>query len=324
MSYLVKVHFQNSNKHYNFSSDIEGLEVGNKVVVETIKGIELATVVTKPVDIEQYKGEIELKPISRIATGEDLLAYINNQKRAVSAAKIFVAEQSKLKLDMRLLQTEYTLDATKVIFTYSAADRVDFRELLKVLSSKLKVKIELKQIAPRDRAQLVGGVGMCGLPLCCSTFLNEFDRISLNRAKNQMLSINIPKLSGQCGSLLCCLKFEDDIYTEEKKNFPALNTKLKVNDKEYKLTGYNILSRTCKLEGEENIINLSLDEVNKILNGVPEEKEEKEQKEQKDHKDQKKHKDGKDHKHGKDNKNNKKFHKNNKHKVNNNKNKNNG
>ena len=194
-----------------------------------------------------------------------MLAFQNNIQKATGAAKIFVIESEKLNLDMKLLTTEYTLDSTKVIFTYAAADRVDFRELLKVLSSKLKVRIELKQIAPRDRAQLVGGLGPCGLPLCCATFLGEFDGISLNRAKNQLLSINIPKLSGQCGKLMCCLKYEDDYYTEQKKLFPELNTKITYNNIEYKITSYNVLSKNVKLESEENIVTISLDEVNKIL-----------------------------------------------------------
>jgi hypothetical protein len=185
---------------------------------------------------------------------------------------------------MKLLTTEYTLDSTKVIFTYAAADRVDFRELLKILSSKLKVRIELKQIAPRDRAQLVGGLGPCGLPLCCATFLGEFDGISLNRAKNQLLSINIPKLSGQCGKLMCCLKYEDDYYTEEKKLFPEINTKIKYNNIEYKITSYNVLSKNVRLEAEDNVVTISLDEVNKILyhKEIPVEKDNKKQKKNKD------------------------------------------
>lgn len=265
MAYLVKVNFTNSNKHYNFSSEIDDLSIGDKVVVETIKGVEIATICSKQVPIEEYNGTIELKPILRRATGQDLLAFQNNIQKATGAAKIFVIESEKLNLDMKLLTTEYTLDSTKVIFTYAAADRVDFRELLKVLSSKLKVRIELKQIAPRDRAQLVGGLGPCGLPLCCATFLGEFDGISLNRAKNQLLSINIPKLSGQCGKLMCCLKYEDDYYTEQKKLFPELNTKITYNNIEYKITSYNVLSKNVKLESEENIVTISLDEVNKIL-----------------------------------------------------------
>ena len=265
MAYLVKVNFFNSNKHYNFSSEIDDLQIGDKVVVETIKGVEIATVCSRQIPIEEYNGTIELKPIVRRATGQDLLAFDNNIQKSAGAAKIFIIESQKLNLDMKLLTTEYTLDSTKVVFTYAAADRVDFRELLKVLSSKLKVRIELKQIAPRDRAQLVGGLGPCGLPLCCATFLGEFDGISLNRAKNQLLSINIPKLSGQCGKLMCCLKYEDDYYTEQKKLFPNLNTKIVYNGIEYKITSYNVLSKNVKLEAEDSIVTITLDEVNKIL-----------------------------------------------------------
>ena len=265
MAYLVKVNFFNSNKHYNFSSEIDDLQIGDKVVVETIKGVEIATVCSRQIPIEEYNGTIELKPIVRRATGQDLLAFDNNIQKSAGAAKIFILESQKLNLDMKLLTTEYTLDSTKVVFTYAAADRVDFRELLKVLSSKLKVRIELKQIAPRDRAQLVCGLGPCGLPLCCATFLGEFDGISLNRAKNQLLSINIPKLSGQCGKLMCCLKYEDDYYTEQKKLFPDLNTKIVYNGIEYKITSYNVLSKNVKLEAEDSIVTITLDEVNKIL-----------------------------------------------------------
>lgn len=283
MAYLVKVNFLNSNKHYNFSSEIEDLQIGDKVVVETIKGVEIATVCSKQLPIEEYNGTIELKPILRTATGQDLLAFDNNIQKAAGAAKIFVIESQKLGLDMKLLTTEYTLDSTKVIFTYASTDRVDFRELLKVLSSKLKVRIELKQIAPRDRAQLVGGLGPCGLPLCCATFLGEFDGISLNRAKNQLLSINIPKLSGQCGKLMCCLKYEDDYYTEQKKLFPDLNTKITYNGIEYKITSYNVLSKNVKLEAEDNIVTISLDEVNKILyhKDIPEKEQKKNKKDKK-------------------------------------------
>ena len=134
MAYLVKINFTNSNKHYNFSSEIEDLEIGDKVIVETIKGVELATVCSKQVPVEEYDGQFELKPILRRATGQDLLLFQSNLQKANGAAKIFVIESQKLNLDMKLLTTEYTLDSTKVIFTYAAADRVDFRELLKILS----------------------------------------------------------------------------------------------------------------------------------------------------------------------------------------------
>ena len=159
---------------------------------------------------------------------------------------------------MNLLSCEYTLDKAKVIFTYVADERVDFRELLKTLASKLHTRIELRQIGSRDKAKLVGGIGMCGLPLCCSTFLNEFDGISITRAKNQMLSINIPKLSGHCGKLLCCLKYEDDAYTELKEKFPPLGAKVFIDKVQYTVSSINVISNIVRVDSEENTMFLDL------------------------------------------------------------------
>ena len=164
---------------------------------------------------------------------------------------------------MNLISCEYTLDKSKVLFSYLADDRVDFRELLKVLASKLHTRIELRQIGSRDKAKMIGGLGICGLPLCCSTFLNEFDGISINRAKNQMLAINIPKLSGQCGKLICCLKYEDDAYTEERKRFPDLGSKVFIDKVEFTVTNINIISNVVKVENPDDIKFLPLDEFNK-------------------------------------------------------------
>ena len=146
---------------------------------------------------------------------------------------------------------------------YVSDDRVDFRELLKELASVFKCRIELRQIGPRDKAKLVGGLGSCGLPLCCSSFLGEFDGVSINMAKNQMLAINIEKISGACGRLMCCLKFEDDIYTQEKKRFPKIGTKVIYEDKLYKVTSINILSDTIKIEGEGTVLFVDLKDIKK-------------------------------------------------------------
>ena len=168
---------------------------------------------------------------------------------------------------MNLISCEYTLDKSKVIFSYLADDRVDFRELLKVLASRLRTRIELRQIGSRDKAKMIGGLGICGLPLCCSTFLNEFDGISINRAKNQMLAINIPKLSGQCGKLICCLKYEDDAYSEERKKYPELGSRHFIDKVEYTVTSINILSRVVKIENDEDIKFLPLDDFYKQVGG---------------------------------------------------------
>ena len=166
---------------------------------------------------------------------------------------------------MRLITCEYTLDRSKVIFSYLADNRVDFRELLKVLAAQLHCRIELRQIGTRDKAKIVGGIGICGLPLCCSTFLNEFDGISINRAKNQMLSLNIPKLSGHCGKLICCLKYEDDAYTELKEGYPRLGTRIIYNNEQFKITSMNVLTRQIKLENSETVVFVDLDVVKKCM-----------------------------------------------------------
>ena len=161
---------------------------------------------------------------------------------------------------MNLISCEYNLDKSKVIFSYVADERGDFRELLKALASRLHTRIELRQIGSRDKAKLIGGIGLCGLPLCCATYLNEFDGISINRAKNQMLAINIPKLSGQCGKLMCCLKYEDDAYSDLKKDFPDIGAKVFVDKVQYEVTSINVISRMVKIDNEDDSKFLSLED----------------------------------------------------------------
>ena len=259
-THFVGVKFLNTPRAYFFGiKDIE-LKPEDKVVVETVRGIELGTIAIEPMAIDKYSNSLLLKPVLRKATDTDIKLAEINQKDAVFALEICEAEVNKLGLDMNLISCEYTLDKSKVLFSYLADDRVDFRELLKVLASKLHTRIELRQIGSRDKAKMIGGLGSCGLPLCCSTFLNEFDGISINRAKNQMLAINIPKLSGQCGKLICCLKYEDDAYTEERKKYPDLGSKYFIDKVEYTVTGVNILSSVVKIENEDDIKFMPLEE----------------------------------------------------------------
>ena len=220
---FVGVKFFNTPRAYFFGvKDDEVFKLGDKVIVETMRGLELGEIAIESMSIDKYESELGLKPILRRASSVDEKIFASNLKDAEVALEIGKRESEKLGLDMNFISCEYTLDKTKVIFSYVADERVDFRELLKILASQLHTRIELRQIGSRDKAKLIGGVGICGLPLCCSTFLNEFDGISINRAKNQMLAINIPKLSGHCGKLICCLKYEYDVYSEEIKNFPEL------------------------------------------------------------------------------------------------------
>ena len=269
---FVGVKFLNTPRAYFFGINDLNVSLGDKVVVETMRGLELGEVAIAPIDMEKYDSDLGLKPILRIATDVDIKMHEANLKDARFAIDICESEVKKLNLNMRLISCEYTLDKAKVLFSYIADDRVDFRELLKVLASRLHTRIELRQIGARDKAKAIGGLGVCGLPLCCSTFLNEFDGISITRAKNQMLAINIPKLSGQCGKLVCCLKFEDDAYTDLRKEFPEVGTKVWLDKKEYTITSINVISRDIKLENEDGFQLIKLEDLLKqtrIRKGKP-------------------------------------------------------
>ncbi len=264
-TYFVGIRFNNTGKSYFFYSTDGGLKLGESVIVETIRGLELGYVATLPQPIDQYHLSLELKPILRSASEGDVRQHEENIARAKEALVYCAQEISRLGLKMNLTSCEYTLDRSKAIFSYLADDRVDFRELLKILAGHLHMRIELRQIGTRDKAKLVGGIGICGLPLCCSSFLNEFDGISISRAKNQLLSLNIPKLSGHCGKLICCLKYEDDAYTELRKDFPKVGQRLVYEGEQYRITSMNVLTRIVKLENPNNVHFLPLEDVKKIL-----------------------------------------------------------
>ena len=263
-THFVGVKFLNTPRAYFFGIKDLDLKLDDKVVVETVRGIELGSIAIEPLSIDKYSNGLLLKPVLRKATDTDIKLADINAKDAKAALEICEAEVKKLSLDMNLISCEYTLDKSKVLFSYLADDRVDFRELLKVLAAKLHTRIELRQIGSRDKAKMIGGLGSCGLPLCCSTFLNEFDGISINRAKNQMLAINIPKLSGQCGKLICCLKYEDDCYTEERKKYPELGSRFFIDKVEYTVTSVNILSSVVKIENEDDVKFLPLEDFSKL------------------------------------------------------------
>ena len=260
---LALIRFNNVGKSYYFSTDLE-LYKGARVVVETIRGLELGELVSDLKDISEFNLYTELKRIKRSANRADIELYAYNQAKAEKSLEICKEIVKQYKLDMHLVSCEYTLDASKVIFMYTSETRVDFRELLKELASVFKCRIELRQIGPRDKSKIVGGLGSCGLPLCCSSFLGEFDGVSINMAKNQMLAINIDKISGACGRLLCCLKYEDDTYTKEKQRFPKIGSRVKYDNKIVKVTGLNVISDLVKIEHDGNISFVPLSEI-KIL-----------------------------------------------------------
>ena len=268
--FVYGISFKKALQTYFFGSEDDTLKVHDKVVVETVRGLELGEVKVGIKKVEEVQISTALKPILRKANEEDLVNFAKNEENAAKAEETFTSCVKEQKLDMHLVSAEYTLDGTKVIFTYIADERVDFRELLKVLASKLHCRIELRQIGARDRAKAIGGLGPCGLPLCCSTFLSDFEGISINMAKNQLLALNISKLSGQCGKLVCCLKYEDSLYSKLRVGLPRLGQRCKYKDEDFKITSMNVLSKTMKLENKENSVFITFEEYFKeVSNATP-------------------------------------------------------
>ncbi len=259
-TYVAYVHFKDT-RAYSFKSESNDYRIGDKVIVETIRGNELGSIAKEGIPMDEYNKDMPLKPLLRRASKEELAKYMENFEKAKEALVLCAEEIRKLKLDMNLIEAEYTLDRSKLIFTYAAEDRVDFRELLKCLASDFHCRIELKQVGTRIKAKMVGGLGQCGRELCCSKFMNDFEMVSINMAKNQLLALNIQKLSGQCGKLKCCLKFEDEQYKELRKGLPKLNSKVVYEGKTYRLSSMNVIVRQAKIENREDVKFLSFDEL---------------------------------------------------------------
>jgi len=260
----ISVKFETTNKTYTFSTKEENIKDNDAVVVETMRGLEFAKVVGNP--FEESNVSMEVKPIVRLATKDDEKQFEENKKDAEEAKKTCQEESDKLNLGMNIISAEYTLDRSKITFIYLADDRVDFRELLKVLASIFHCRIDLRQVGTRDKAKMVSGVGVCGRELCCAKFLGDFDRISINMAKNQLLALNVQKLSGQCGNLMCCLKYEDEAYKDIRKNLPKLNSFVEYEKEKFRITSMNVIAKNCKLENSEHAIFISLDDL--LKNGV--------------------------------------------------------
>lgn len=255
--FVVGVKFKRTKKAYSFGSDDETIALGDHVVVETVRGIELGEVVSELRLFDSENSSLVLKPVIRKATEKDHQEYEQNRELAKEAMTKCAKAIESLQLDMHLIDAEFTLDRSKVIFVYVSDERVDFRELLKELTTMFKCRIELRQIGPRDKAKMVGGLGSCGMETCCSRFLNDFEVVSINMAKNQLLALNIQKLSGQCGKLLCCLKYEDKQYKELREGLPKLNSQITYKGKQYRITSMNVLTKQAKIENREDIQFLS-------------------------------------------------------------------
>ncbi len=212
MALVIGVRFRDNGKIYYFACDKLDVDVGKNVIVETARGVEYGRVVLGKRNIETEKIVSSLKPVIRIATPEDDFIHENNKQKSREAFAICVEKIKKHNLNMKLIDCEYTFDNNKVLFYFTADGRIDFRDLVKDLASVFKTRIELRQIGVRDETKMMGGIGICGRPLCCNTYLSEFIPVSIKMAKEQNLSLNPTKISGVCGRLMCCLKYEQDTY----------------------------------------------------------------------------------------------------------------
>lgn len=257
---LVLVTLLSMGKTFYFKTEDRSLVKDDLVICETTRGIEIGKVYSNIIS-KAVSEETQYPQIIRKASEEDYLVHESNLLKANEAITQTQARADLLKLEMKVVACEYMFDRTKVILYYVSENRVDFRDLLKDLANDLHCRIELRQIGARDKAKLIGGIGICGLQLCCTTFLNEFDGISITMAKNQMLALNIPKLSGVCGKLMCCLKFENDTYTELQKDLPRLGSKCKYNGQVYKITSLNVITNMVRLENYDGVANVKYDEI---------------------------------------------------------------
>jgi cell fate regulator YaaT (PSP1 superfamily) len=221
---VVAIQFNYLGKKYYFSTNNLDLHRKDFVVVETIRGLELGEVVSDVMQISDEEIVSPLKPILRIANYEDLKTHKENVDKESLVMKKTSDLVNMNRLEMKLLNCEYTLDRSKLIIYFTAEGRVDFRELVKDLANEFHVRIELRQVGARDGAKVIGGIGPCGRQTCCTTFLREFEPVSIKMAKNQNLSLNPSNISGICGKLLCCIRYEDDNYRDFKKQMPNLNS----------------------------------------------------------------------------------------------------
>ncbi len=220
MAKVIGVRFRNAGKVYYFAPGKLKIEQGDHVVVETARGVEYGYVVLGMKDVDDDKIVQPLKPVMRVATPEDDEKAVKNREKEKEAFKICLEKIRKHELEMKLIDAEYTFDNNKVLFYFTADGRIDFRELVKDLAAVFKTRIELRQIGVRDETKILGGIGICGRPLCCHSYLADFVPVSIKMAKEQNLSLNPTKISGVCGRLMCCLKNEQETYEELNSNLP--------------------------------------------------------------------------------------------------------
>lgn len=236
---IVGIGFMNGGKSYYFDPEGEIFELGELVIVETARGLELGHVLIKNMEVDESELKAPLKPIIRKSTEQDISKYKENQAKKPEAIRICQEKIQKHKLNMKLIDAEYTINGSKLIFYFSSDGRVDFRELVKDLASYFHTRIELRQIGVRDEARIMGGIGICGRPFCCHKWLHDFEPVSIKMAKQQNISLNPAKISGSCGRLMCCLNYENDTYKELSKGMPSEGERIMTPDG---------LAKVCKID----------------------------------------------------------------------------
>ena len=271
MTEVIGVRFKQVGKIYYFSPNGVQMPVGEKVIVETARGIECGEVAITNRDIEDEGIVKPLKTVIRVANADDLRRIEENKAKEKKAFKLCLEKIEKHKLEMKLVDVEYTFDNNKILFYFTADGRVDFRELVKDLASVFKTRIELRQIGVRDEAKMLGGIGSCGRPLCCATFLGDFEPVSIRMAKDQSLSLNPTKISGICGRLMCCLKYENHMYCKhgcngcgrrERIEIPKMGSKVVTTMGEGKVVGINRKERTAAVQlSPDNTIQVEWEEL---------------------------------------------------------------
>ena len=246
MTTVVGVKFKEAGKLYYFSPGENQVEVGDNVIVETARGLEFGKVTLGATEVKESDLVAPLKSIIRKANEKDRKKHEENLAKKEEAMRLCQEKVDAHKLEMKLIDVEYTFDNSKVVFYFTADGRVDFRELVKDLAAVFRMRIELRQIGVRDEAKMLGRVGNCGRGLCCSTWLSDFEPVSIKMAKVQNLSLNPSKISGICGRLMCCLKFENDVYTHMKKGMPSVGERIRTPDGMAVVTDVNILENIIK------------------------------------------------------------------------------
>ncbi|MDQ7822839.1 MAG: regulatory iron-sulfur-containing complex subunit RicT [Candidatus Eremiobacteraeota bacterium] len=250
---VVGVSFKRAGKIYHFEKGSIELSIGDYVIVETVRGREMGRVSVASREVEGDSSGTALKSIIRKATEEDFDLYYENRFKAAEALKICAEKVKAHKLAMKLIDVEYTHEGSKVIFYFSAEGRIDFRNLVRDLAAVFKKRIELHQIGVRDEAKLIGGLGPCGRPICCATFMTEFDPVSIKMAKEQNLSLNPERISGTCGRLMCCLKHEHCFYHETLKELPEIGTTIEFPEGPGMVVDLSVPKRSVIMEFANNV-----------------------------------------------------------------------